>query len=80
MLLPISASRSSVGFSSKPAICPSIVEPEDAHLRRVGGDDRLRRDRDVGAALDVRLDQLAEVHAVEVIAGEDQDSGRRRSR
>ena len=35
-------------------------------------DDRLRRDRDVGAALDVRLDHLAEVHPVEVIAGEDQ--------
>ena len=36
------------------------------------GVDRLRGDRDVGAALDVRLDQIAEVHPVEVIAGEDQ--------
>ena len=48
------------------------VEAEDPHLRRVGRVHRLRRDGDVGLALDVRVDQLAEVHAVEVIAGEDQ--------
>ena len=34
--------------------------------------DRLRRDRDVGLPVDVRVDQLAVVHAVEMIAGEDQ--------
>ena len=48
------------------------VEPEDAHLRRVVGRHRLRGDRDVGVALDVRLDELGEVHAVDVVAGEDQ--------
>ena len=36
------------------------------------GVDRLRGDRDVGAALDVRVDQLAEVHAIEVVARENQ--------
>ncbi|MCK7523786.1 MAG: hypothetical protein MZV64_42290 [Ignavibacteriales bacterium] len=44
--------------------CPS-------RARRRGGH-RLRRDGDVGAAFDVRVDQLREVHAVEVVAGEDQ--------
>ena len=33
---------------------------------------RLRGDGDVGAALDVRFDQLAEVHPIEMVAGEDQ--------
>ena len=50
-----------------------VVEPEDAHLCGVGACDRLRGDRDVGAALDVRLDQLAEIHAIEMIAREDQE-------
>ncbi len=49
-----------------------VVEEENPHLCRVGGRDGLRRDRDVGPAFDVRLDHLAEVHAVQVIAGEDQ--------
>ena len=53
-------------------IWPLAVEPEDAHLRRVVGRHRLRGDRDVRVALDVRVDQLGEVHAVDVVAGEDQ--------
>ena len=43
--------------------------PSASRRRRRHG---LRGDGDVGVALDVRLDQLAEVHPVEVIAGEDQ--------
>ncbi len=48
------------------------VEAEDAHLGRFARRHRLRRNRDVGAALGVRLDELAVVHPVEVVAGEDQ--------
>jgi len=48
------------------------IEMEDAHLRRVFRADRLRRDGDVGARLDVRLDQIAEVHAVEMVTGKNQ--------
>ncbi len=51
---------------------PVPIEPEDAHRRRVVDVDRLGRDRDVRARLDVRVDQLAEVHAIEMIAGENQ--------
>ena len=47
------------------------VEPQDAHARRLVGRHRLRGDRDVGLPVDVRLDDLGVVHAVEVIAGED---------
>ena len=36
------------------------------------GRDRLRGDRDVGVAIDVRVDELGVVHAIELIAGEDQ--------
>ena len=36
------------------------------------GVDGLRRDRDVGIAIHVRVDHLAVVHAIQVIAGEDQ--------
>ena len=48
------------------------VEPEDAHLRGVLRVHGLRRDRDVGVALDVRVDELGEVHPVDVVAGEDE--------
>ena len=51
---------------------PGAIEAEDPHLRRVCRRHGLRRDRDVGAALGVRLDQLRVVHPVQVIAGEDQ--------
>ena len=44
--------------------CPSAVASSGRH--------RLRGDGDVGASFDVRLDQIVEVHPVEVIAGEDQ--------
>ncbi len=36
------------------------------------GRNRLRGDRDVGVAIDVRVDELGVVHAIELIAGEDQ--------
>ena len=48
------------------------IEPEDAHRRRIVGGHRLRGDRDVGAPIDVRVDQLAVVHPVQVVAGENQ--------
>ena len=48
-----------------------VVEAEDPHVGGVEIGDRLGGDRDVGAALDVRVDQLAEVHPVEMIAGKD---------
>ena len=48
------------------------VEHEDAHLGRVGDGHRLRGDGDVGAVLDVRFDHVAEVHAIEMVAREDQ--------
>jgi len=48
------------------------VEPEDAHLSSVLRCDRLRGDRDVGAIFDVRFDEIAEIHPVEMIPGEDQ--------
>ena len=38
--------------------------------------DRLDRDRQVGAALAVGLDELGDVHQVELVAREDQDLGR----
>ena len=72
MLLPISASRAAFGFSSNPPICPRSSNRKIPISVASSGVDRLRGDRDVGAALDVRVDQLAEVHAIEVIAGEDQ--------
>ena len=73
MLPPICARRSADGFSSKPMIWPQIVELQDAHLRRIVGSTRLGRDGDVGVALDVRFDELVEVHAVQVIAREDEE-------
>ena len=72
MLWPISASRSASGFSSNATICPVAVEAEDAHARRIVRGDRLRGDRDVGAPIDVRVDQLGVVHPVEMIARENQ--------
>ena len=50
----------------------AALEPEDAHRRGVVHRHRLRRDRDVGVAFDVRVDQLAVVHPIEMIAGEDE--------
>jgi hypothetical protein len=71
MLWPISCSRSGFGFSSNATISSGSIEPEDAH-RRASSAYRLRRDGDVGAAVDVRVDHLVVVHAVEMIAGENQ--------
>src|SRR6186997_161691 len=48
------------------------IEPEQTHAGRVAGPDRLCSDRDVGAAIDVRIDQFTVVHAVQVVAGENQ--------
>ena len=59
-----------------------LLEPGDLALRDRTGrcpsptptsvGDRLRRDRDVGVAIDVRVDQFREVHPVEMVAREDQ--------
>ena len=51
---------------------PASIEAKDAHCRRVLDADRLRRDRDVRPAIAVRVDQLAVIHPVQVIAGENQ--------
>ena len=48
------------------------VEAEDPHLRRGLDVDRLRGNRDVGALVVVRLDERRVVHAIEMIAGQDQ--------
>ena len=71
-LRPISASRSGDGFSSKRWIAPLAVEAEDAHAGRLGGVHRQRRDGDVGVAIEVGVEQLRVVHAVQVIAGQNQ--------
>ena len=69
-----SSSRRAVGASASPRSLRSAPSSSKRKIpisvRRPG--DRLGGDRDVGAALDVRVDQLAEVHAVEMIAGKDQ--------
>ena len=61
-----------VGFSSKPTICPSSSNRKMpicvASAASTGCAAMVMSAR----ALDVRLDQLAEVHPVEVVAGEDQ--------
>ena len=49
------------------------VEQEDAHLRGRLRVARLRGDRHLGVLLDVIGDQVAQVHPVQVIAGEDED-------
>jgi hypothetical protein len=48
------------------------IEPEDAHRRGDVGWNRLRRDCDVGVAIDVGVDELGVVHAIELVAGEHQ--------
>ena len=50
-----------------------IVQAHDAHRRGFFGGDRHGGNGHVGAALLVRSDHLLEVHAVELIAGEDED-------
>ena len=62
-----------VGLLFEPGDAPGAVEQEDPHLRRRLGIARLRGDRHLGILLDVIGDQLAEVHPVQVIAGEDED-------
>ena len=48
------------------------IEAEDAHRGRLLDRHWLGRDGDVGVAIDVRIDHLVVVHAVQVIAGENQ--------
>ena len=48
------------------------VELEESHRRRIVDRHRLRRDSDVGLPIDVRLDHLVVVHAVQMIAGKNQ--------
>ena len=72
MLWPSSASRSRVGFSSNAGDLPGAVESEDAHLGGVVNRDGLCGDRDVGAAIDMGIDEVAVVHPVEMVARENQ--------
>ena len=50
----------------------AAIEAEDAHRRCVVERHRLRRHGDVRPAIDVRVHELVEVHAVELIARENQ--------
>ena len=61
-----------MGFSSKLAMRPRRSKREDTHAGRLRLVNRQRGNRDVGVAIEVRLEQLGVVHPVEVIAGEDQ--------
>ena len=79
MLPPIWARRSRVRLLFEAGDLAQVVELEDPHVGGVVGRDRLRGDGDVGVPLDVRLEELVEVHAVEVIAGKDRGSTPRRS-
>ena len=71
-LRPMAASRSSVGLLLELLDGAAPVEREDAHAGGVLGVDRQGGDGDIGLAIDVRVEQLRVVHAVEVVAGEDQ--------
>jgi hypothetical protein len=46
--------------------------PRNSHLRRIIRFNGLGRDRDVGVVIDVGVDHLAVVHAIQMIAREDQ--------
>ena len=72
MLRPISARRAASGFSSKATIWPLRSKRKMPIDDASSGGDRLGGDRDVGLSIDVRFDDLRVVHAVEVIAREDQ--------
>jgi hypothetical protein len=50
----------------------AAIEPEDAHRRRLFDRNRLRGDRDVGAAVAVDIDHFRIIHSVQMIAGEDE--------
>src|SRR5437879_6142039 len=52
------------------------INVQNAELAGVTGRDRRRGHRDVGATSHVRLEYLAEVHDVELIAGQHQDTVR----
>ena len=66
------ARRSRDGFSSKPVIWPRSSNLRIPICVASFGRDRLRGDRDVGVPLDVGFEELVEVHAVEVVAREDE--------
>ena len=63
------------GFSTKPITRPRIVHPHDAQAGGVLAVDRDGGDGHVGLGAAVQLDHLAVVHAVELVAGEDQHLG-----
>ena len=71
-LEPIAIQPLGVGLLLEPDDLAARVEPEDPHRRRVLRRDRLGGNRDVGPPLDVLLDHRRVVHAVQVVAGEDQ--------
>ena len=62
----------SLGFS-RTRRCARPVDLHDPELRDLAVGHGRHRDADLGPAADVELDELAVVHAVEVVAGEDQD-------
>ena len=72
MLCPISRSRSRFRLLLERHDAARSIEAEDAHRGRFLDRHRLGRDGDVGVAIDVRIDHLVVVHAVQVIAGENQ--------
>ena len=68
-----SISSSVCGFSRKPADAPAVVDPHHAQRSGILARHGQRRDRHVGLRLLMRLDHVAIVHAVQLIAGQDQD-------
>ena len=56
----------------EPHDLPVAIEQEDAHRRRIVRRHRQRGDRDVGVLVDMRVEQPPVVHAIEMIAGENQ--------
>ena len=72
MLRPICSSLARLGFFLEGDDVAVGVEPEDAHLRRGFGIDRLRGDRDRRRRVFVCRDEIGVVHPVEMVAGEDE--------
>ena len=71
-LLPIAVSRSRIRLFLEADDLAVAIEPENAHRRGVLRRHRQCGDRDVGVAVDVRIEQPPVVHPVEMIARENQ--------
>ena len=70
MLRPICSSLCGLGLLLEGDDVAFVVEPEDAHLRRRLGVDRLGGDRDLGAEPFVRSDEIGVVHPIQMVTGE----------